>query len=180
MMAEDGIADYGQAKRKAARQLGLPEGDCLPNNAEIEAELRIYQSLYQEEEQRERLFDLRAAALKAMHLLRPFRPYLTGPVLDGTAGRYAQVQLEAYAESAKEVEIFLLNNNITYDHRDGGRAVQGAPEAILAFDYADTPINLAVYGYPAQRGQRRDRHNGKATARAGLEEVEALMREEPL
>jgi hypothetical protein len=40
LMAEVGIADYGLAKRTAARQLGAPETDELPNNAEIEAELR--------------------------------------------------------------------------------------------------------------------------------------------
>jgi hypothetical protein len=179
-MAEDGIADYGQAKRKAARQLGLPEGDCLPNNAEIEQELRTYQSLYQGEEQRERLLELREGALRTMQLLRQFRPYLTGAVLDGTAGRYASVQLEADAESAKDVEIFLLNHDIAYDHADGGRSAQGAPEAILSFEYADAPVSLAIYASAAQRSQRRERHNGKPAARAGLEAVEALVREDSL
>jgi hypothetical protein len=49
LMAEDGITDYHQAKRKAARQLGLPEHSPFPDNAEVEAELRAYRSLYQEE-----------------------------------------------------------------------------------------------------------------------------------
>ena len=40
MMAEDGISDFGFAKRKAARQLGASDADALPTNAEIEAELR--------------------------------------------------------------------------------------------------------------------------------------------
>ena len=38
MMAEDGISDFGFAKRKAAKQLGATEADALPNNTEIEAE----------------------------------------------------------------------------------------------------------------------------------------------
>ena len=42
MMAEDGISDFGFAKRKAARQLGVTERDALPNNDEIEAELRAW------------------------------------------------------------------------------------------------------------------------------------------
>jgi hypothetical protein len=45
LMAEDGITDYHQAKRKAARQLGLPEHTSFPDNAEVEAELRAYRSL---------------------------------------------------------------------------------------------------------------------------------------
>src|SRR5215218_3131130 len=59
MMAEDGINDYGHAKRKAARSLGLEEGEALPTNEEVEIELRAYQSLYQEDEQREHLGELR-------------------------------------------------------------------------------------------------------------------------
>ena len=33
LMAEEGIADYAFAKRKAARQLGMEDGKCLPGNA---------------------------------------------------------------------------------------------------------------------------------------------------
>ncbi|MBA3903420.1 MAG: hypothetical protein C0522_07075, partial [Rhodocyclaceae bacterium] len=118
LMAEDGIADYGLAKRKAARQLGAPETEALPTNAEIEAELRAYQSLYQGDEQRDRIRELRQAATEAMRLLEPFRPYLTGPVLDGTAGRYAEIELEAFPDSGKEVEIFLLNRNIPFEQSE--------------------------------------------------------------
>ena len=47
LIAEDGITDYHLAKRKAVRQLGLPEHTSYPDNAEIDAELRAYRSLYQ-------------------------------------------------------------------------------------------------------------------------------------
>jgi hypothetical protein len=54
LMAEDGITDYHHAKRKAARQLGLPEHTTYPDNAEVEAELRAYRNIYQDDEQHER------------------------------------------------------------------------------------------------------------------------------
>src|SRR3990167_1398360 len=66
LMAEDGIDDFALAKRKAARQLGAGDTESLPANAEIENELRVYQSLYQGAEQRERLRYLRSQALAAM------------------------------------------------------------------------------------------------------------------
>ena len=50
LMAEDGIADFTLAKRKAARQLGLTDNAPLPDNAEVEAALRDYQELYQGDE----------------------------------------------------------------------------------------------------------------------------------
>src|SRR6266581_9548046 len=94
IMAEDGIDDYALAKRKAARQLGAAEGEALPANEEIEAELRAYLALYQAEEHPARLAELRRAALDAMQALEQFNPYLTGSVLAGIAGPHAEIELQ--------------------------------------------------------------------------------------
>src|SRR5215831_12471832 len=85
LMAEDGIDDFALAKRKAARQLGAAETQSLPRNDEIEAELRAYRALYQAEEHPRLIDELRQVALDAMRALERFSPYLTGPVLKGTA-----------------------------------------------------------------------------------------------
>ncbi|NMG54257.1 hypothetical protein [Aromatoleum aromaticum] len=169
MMAEDGISDFGFAKRKAARQLGISESEALPNNAEIEAELRAWQALYQDEEQPERLLEMRRAAIEVMRLLGEFRPYLTGGALDGTAGRYTEVDIELYPESAKDVEIFFLNHDIGYEHREPRRGAANAPEAILSFDWNRVPIRLSLYTAQAERVSRRN------IERARLPAVEALV-----
>lgn len=174
LMAEDGIADYGLAKRKAARQLGAPETEALPNNAEIEAELRAYQAIYQEEEQRQRLHALRQTAVEVMRLLEPFRPYLTGPVLDGTAGRYAEIELEAYPDSSKEVEIFLLNQGVRLEQNAPRRNGPGIPECVLTFDWDEMPVRLTLFEPDAERAQKR--RNGRVCERARLASVEALLR----
>lgn len=173
LMAEDGIADYGLAKRKAARQLGAPETEALPTNAEIEAELRAYQSIYQEDEQRERLLVMRQTAVEVMRLLDSFRPYLTGPVLDGTAGRYAMIELEAYPDSGKEVEIFLLNRNIRFEQSEPRRGGSDTAECVLTFDWNDSPVRLSLYEPDAERAQKR--RNGRVSERARLQAVEALL-----
>ena len=51
LLAEDGISELALAKRKAARRLGLPESTLMPDDNEVEAELRSYQRLFQNEEQ---------------------------------------------------------------------------------------------------------------------------------
>lgn len=173
LMAEDGIADYGLAKRKAARQLRAPETEALPNNAEIEAELRAYQSIYQKDEQRERLLEMRKTAIEVMRLLEPFRPYLTGPVLDGTAGRYAEIELEAFPDSGKEVEIFLLNQGIRFEQTEPRRGGAEVPECVLTFDWNDFPVRLSLYDPDAERAQKR--RNGRISERARLSSVEALL-----
>ena len=121
LMAEDGIDDFALAKRKAARQLGAPGTEALPANQEIEAELRAYRALYQAEEHPERVAALRVVALDAMRALEHFSPYLTGPVLTGLAGPYAQIELQLFPESAKEVEIFLLERGLAFDTSEGRR-----------------------------------------------------------
>jgi hypothetical protein len=177
LMAEDGVSDYGLAKRKAARQLGAAETEALPNNAEIEDELRAYQALYQGDEQRERLTDLRRTALKAMDYLGEFRPYLTGPVLDGTAGRFAGIELEIFTEDTKAVELFLLNRGVEYRPETPHQLVSSeAPETMLHFHLDDTPISLALYSSVAERNRRRHR-DGRIINRARADAVLSLRQE---
>jgi len=177
MIAEDGISDYGFAKRKAARQLGAVNADELPNNAEIEAEVRTYLSVFQDEEHLERQMAMRLAAVEIMRELQPFRPYLTGAVLEGTAGRYSEIEIDLFPESAKEVEIFFLNNNVAYEHREPRRNQPDAPEAILVFDWDDIPVKLRIYSPDIERLTRRGPHGTRQMERARLAAVEALIKE---
>ncbi len=173
LMAEDGIADYGLAKRKAARQLAAPETEALPNNAEVEAALRAYQAIYQEDEQRERLLDLRRAAIEVMRLLESFHPYLTGAVLDGTAGRFAEIEIEAFPDSGKEVEIWLLNRGLRFEQGEPRRGRAEAPECILTFGWHGIPVRLSLFGPNAERAHKW--RNGRLAERARVEAVEVLL-----
>ena len=119
LMAEDGIQDYGAAKRKAARQAGVPDTRELPDNQEIEAALKTHQSLYQAEEQPIILRDLREIAVRAMEHFARFNPYLVGSVLTGTAGEHSDINLHLFADSAKEFEIFLLNEKSEFELETG-------------------------------------------------------------
>ncbi|HEY8086077.1 MAG TPA: hypothetical protein VIE69_10815 [Methylophilaceae bacterium] len=147
LMAEEGIADYAFAKRKAARQLGMEDSKCLPGNAEIESALREYQELYLADEQPEQLQQLRTDALAVMQLLQRFDPHLTGSVLDGTAGRYAQTEIHLFADSDKEVEIFLLNNKIPYRSEERYCHIGSERRKILVFviDTENSVIRLSVF-----------------------------------
>jgi hypothetical protein len=177
IMAEDGVDDFSFAKRKAARQLGAEDTRSLPDNEEIEAELRAYQALYQGDEQRERIRYLREQALAAMRVLAQFRPYLAGPVLKGTAGRYSDVDLQLFTDDSKAVELFLLNRNIAYDtsdHRhyagDQARAV-----SVLRLEWQGVPVNLAIYALKDERGGVRTTYSGRPMDRAGIQAVAELL-----
>jgi len=177
IMAENGIEDFAMAKRKAARQLGAGDTQSLPNNDEIESELRVYQSLYQGEEQRERLRYLRSEALAAMEQLADFKPYLTGPVLKGTAGRYADIDLQVFADSDKELEIFLLNRNIPYQSSESRyySGNQARVVSVLSLDWRGTPVRVAVYWPGDERCGVKTSPLGRPLERAGLDAVRTLV-----
>lgn len=142
LIAEHGLADYAQAKRKAARSLGLPDSTPLPENAEVDNELRSYQRLFQNNEQSERIAHLRRKAVEMMTIVQRFNAYLTGPVLDGSAGRYAEIDIQLFTDSAKDVEIFLLNQHLDFAH---SVPRTDRAEAVLTIDDDDAVINLIVY-----------------------------------
>lgn len=170
LIAEEGIRDYGFAKRKAARQLGVPERE-LPTNTEVDEELHAWRSLYRDDEDDERLAQMREAAAQVMRLLVSYRPYLTGAVLDGTAGAFSEVELEVYVDSAKDVEIFLLGQGIRYAHREVRRNSHDAPEVVLEFDWDGVPVKLSVFDHMVERTGRR----GGAHDRLRLESLELLL-----
>jgi len=173
MMAEDGIVDYGFAKRKAAKALGVGDAETLPANDEIETELRAYQSLFQDGEQHERLRELRETALEVMQLLADFRPYLTGAVLNGTAGRYAGVEIDLYADSTKDVEILLLSHGISYESSEPRRQGAVVPETQLHLEWDEVPVTLSVFPLAVERQQKRESPN--RPTRAHADAVAALL-----
>ncbi|MFT4171253.1 MAG: hypothetical protein QM639_01735 [Rhodocyclaceae bacterium] len=175
LMAEEGIDDFGFAKRKAARQLGFTNAEALPTNAEVEEELHAYVALFRDEEDEARLREMRLAAIEVMHMLEPFRPYLTGTVLAGTAGAFSEVELEIYADSAKDVEIFLLNQGLRYEHREVRRSGPDAPEATLEFDWGEVPFRLHIYDHLGERSPRRSPGGSKLAERARVDAVAALV-----
>jgi hypothetical protein len=178
IMAEDGIDDFSLAKRKAAKQVGAPETQSLPANDEIEAELRAYRALYQPEEQRERLTELREIALQVMQALERFTPYLTGSVLSGTAGPYAEVELQLFPPSAKDVELFLLERNVPYSSREVRRysGDQAHAVSVLSVSWEGIPVKLSVFDVRAERLALKTSQAGRVIERAGAAEVETLLR----
>lgn len=178
IMAEDGIDDFSLAKRKAAKQIGAAETQSLPANDEIEAELRAYRALYQPDEHRERVNQLREVALRVMHELERFTPYLTGPVLTGTAGPYAEVELQLFPSSAKDVELYLLDRNVPYTSREARRysGDQAHAAAVLSLSWEGVPIKLSVFDVRAERLALKSSQAGRVIERAAAAEVAALLR----
>ena len=179
LMAEDGIEDHALAKRKAARQAGLPDSGQLPDNEEINEALKAYQQLYQHNEHRNRLQRLREQALRAMHQLRQFNPYLTGSVLNGNAGRYADIDLQLFTDNVKAVEMFFIDRGIAYKTAQR-RLYSGEEERtvpVFLLNDENVEIRVEVLASGDLRRPVRATPNGKPLERAKADAVEALVSE---
>ena len=177
LMAEDGIEGYALAKRKAARQLGVPDARQLPTNEEIDAALRIHQHLYQENEHRSRLKQLRERALNAMRELAQFNPYLTGSVLSGNAGKYADIDLQLFTDDAKALEHYLIDRRISYKTAQcrlyAGEDLRTVP--VFTVNDGGIDVQLTVLSTRELRTPLKTSLEGKAIERARMQVVEALL-----
>ncbi len=171
LMAEDGVDDVELAKRKAAHQLNLPEWIGLPTSQAVYDALRTHQAIFHDAEQRARIAALRNEALYWMEMLADFHPYLTGSVLEGTAGRFAMIDILLYPDSDKDVEIFLLNRGIDYEPV---QPRNDRTSAVLQIMREGLVTNLVIYPSHDERVVFK-KHDGSVRERARAEVVRARM-----
>lgn len=177
LMAQDGIEDYGLAKRKAAKQLGIPDARRLPNNDEIDAALREYRDIYRGGEQDPRIRALREQAVRAMRELAVFDPHLTGSVLSGIAGPYAVIHLQLFTDNPKAVELFLIDRKMPYKTGQSrlyaGHELRVLP--VFSISVEGTEIELTVLDSRDLRAPVRATAEGRVIERARLPAVAALL-----
>jgi len=101
-------------------------------------------------------------------------------VLKGTAGPYAEIELQLFPESAKDVEIFLLDQNTAYTTAEGRRFSGDRAHAVsvLSLTWQDAPLKLSVFDPRDERIAMKSSQAGRVLDRAGIAEVRALLRNE--
>jgi hypothetical protein len=184
LVVEEGM-EYGQAKRRAARDLGRGSTRSaeLPDNDAVEDEVRSYIALFCADSQPVELAALRRVALDWMQRLAEFRPHLTGAVWRGTATRLNNVHLELFADDSKAAEIALLNLGVAFDV-DSTPGPRGVPVDVLV---VATPcpelgepvtVNLSVLDHDDLRGALKADARGR-TRRGDLAALRRLLEDGP-
>jgi hypothetical protein len=155
-VVEEGL-EYGPAKRRALKVLGLPPKTPLPNNDQVEAQVREYIELFCAETQPAELLALRQHALMWMTRLQEFRPYLGGAVWHGTATRLSDIYLQLFCDDEKSCEIELINKGIEFEARTVS-GLQGEPvEALSIHSFCkelgeEIGVHLLINEYDGIRG----------------------------
>ena len=114
LIAEHGLTDWTAAKKKACRELGLPDRATLPANDEVEQALHDYNTLFRRGAQPLSLRAQREAAMHWMSELSKWQPVLIGGAAAGWATAHSDVHLELEAQDPKEVELALINAGVEY------------------------------------------------------------------
>jgi hypothetical protein len=178
LIAEEGVQDFGAARRKAALRLAVGNRAVLPDNVEIEQALLDRQRLFDADRQAIRLRGLRETALNAMRFLARFRPRLVGPVLSGAVGPHAGVHLHLFADSPEEITLFLMEHHIPFETGEHRLKMASGVQICLPayrFTAGETRVDLTVFGPLAEREAPLGPVNGRLMRRAGLAEVQALL-----
>jgi hypothetical protein len=172
LIAEHGIADWSLAKRKALRQLMLPERTALPGDDEIEAALVVHHSLFGGDEHAVALRHQREEALTWLRELADFSPVLVGGVAAGWATEYSDIRIELIADDSKEVELMLINHSIPYRVAPG-HDQPGSTELLVDTRRGGVALVVRTPAFARQRPRRDRRGNGDEVrlSAAALEEL---------
>ena len=178
IIVNQGLRDYGLAKKKAAERLGLNTRGSLPGNAEIEQAVSEHLQLFAGESHSDLLRTMRLAALSAMDLLARFTPRLVGPVLNGTADANSAVNLHVFADSPEAVALALDERGIAYrpyERRLKSRRDRTEKFAGYEFHHGDASVQATVFPVDGIRQAPMSPVDGKPMKRADEKAVRDLL-----
>ena len=180
LVVEEGL-EYGPAKRRALKVLGLNERTALPDNDALEDAVREYIALFCADTQPDELRALRRLALQWMERLERFKPHLGGAVWHGTATRLSDIYLQLFCDDPKSAEIALIEHGVDYTPRTvtgfNGEQVEALSLSSMC-PGLDEPVgvHLLVYDHDDLRGALKPDAKGRSP-RGDLAAVRALLEE---
>jgi hypothetical protein len=180
LVVEEGL-EYGPAKKRAVKQLGLNARTALPDNDSVEQAVREYIEIFCGDTQPAELAALRRLALTWMERLVDFRPYLAGAVWHGTATRLSDIYIQLFCDDSKSAEIALIEHGVQYQPRTvngfHGDAVEALSLSSMSRELGEeVGVHLLVYDHDDLRGALRPDAQGR-TPRGDIKAVRALVQE---
>jgi hypothetical protein len=153
LLARLRLQDYGEAKRRAAHNLGIDDRPSWPTDALVLERLLEYQRLFGGGELPAQLQKRREAAAQAMERFAAFEPRLVGRVLDGSADEHTPVQLQVFSDEPEAFARLLMDSGLPAralpwqelelgQGRDARVPAWGFLAGDMEFEVAVLPLNL--------------------------------------
>ena len=180
LVVEEGL-EYGPAKRRAAKQMGLSGKAELPDNAALEDAVIEYIAVFCADTQPVELAALRELALVWMQRMADFRPHLAGAVWHGTATRLSDIYIQLFCDDPKSAEIALIEHNVDYEPRTVTGFTGGKVEALSLSSLCkplqeNIGVHFMVYDHDDLRGALKPDDKGRKP-RGDLASVDKLVKE---
>jgi len=175
LIAEHGIADWSYAKRKAARELGLPDRASLPRDDEVEDALAEYHAIFGGDEHRAMIRERRREALEWLRRFADRGARLVGGVAAGWATEHSDIRIEVEEDDAKSIELELINARIEFRPLPGDE--DGAGEYYIETRRGGVRLSVRTRG--ALRSRPRRERGGRAVLRLDATAGERLLESEP-
>jgi hypothetical protein len=165
MVVEEGL-EYGPAKRRAVKQLGLSGRAALPDNEQIELAVEEYIALFCADTQPIELRALRELALTWLERLQRFRPHLGGAVWRGTATRHSDIFIQLFCDDPKSAEIGLIDMGVRFEVSEvtgfQGESVDALSVHALCPTLGEyVGVHLLVYDFDDLRGALKPDARGR-------------------
>jgi hypothetical protein len=178
LVVEEGM-EYGPAKRRAVKLLGMNARTALPDNDAVEDAVREYINIFCADTQPVELAALRRLAVTWMERLADFRPYLGGAVWHGTATRLSDIYIQLFCDDPKSAEIALIEHRVDYVPRTvtgfNGESVEALSISSMSPDLGEPiGVHLLIYDHDDLRGALRPDSKGRSP-RGNLAAVRALL-----
>ncbi len=178
LIAEEGL-DWGAAKRRAVKLLGLAQRTALPDNQQLEDALRAYLALFCADTQPAELHALRTLALVWMQRLAEFRPHLTGAVWRGTATRLSDIYLQLFCDDSKSAEIALIDKQVRFEVRQVPGLHGGLVDALSIHSHCaglgeEVGVHLLIHDLDDLRGALKPDSQGRSQ-RGDTAALQALL-----
>ena len=182
LVVEEGL-EYGPAKRRAVKQMGLPQRTALPDNDTLEDAVIEYIALFCADTQPAELAALRRLAVTWMERMEEFRPHLGGAVWHGTATRLSDIYVQLFCDDPKSAEIKLIDHNVDYTPRTvtgfHGESVEALSISSVSPELGESiGVHLLVYDHDDLRGALKRDAKGR-TPRGDLAAVRSLLENTP-
>ena len=179
LMYHEGVTQYFEAKKIAAKRICKKGNQYFPSNAEISD--AVYQLSLQDKEfdRDQTLFKMRLKALDMMELLDTFSPHLIGSVNTGKIKRTSDIDIHVFCDDIELLRTFLDDSNILFEQHEVMIMRNNRPTLYQhIYITNEFDIELSVYPINDLRVTTKSSTDGKPIKRLSKRKLVSLLEAE--
>lgn len=176
LMFDEGVEQYIDAKKKAAKRILGKTTRHLPSNGEIAEALYQLSLFYQGDSMKNQLFQMRLLAMDIMEQLAIFNPRLIGSVSTGRIRQDSDVDIHIFTDSIEELQNYLEKIGWQYELKQVWIEKNNRPvEYTHVYLVKEFPVELSVYPVYEIRVKSRSSTDGKLINRLSVVALRQLL-----